>query len=519
MRKYTDPNALQWDAWFVNRETPTGTETHAFYLQGGPMTPQTDPRIGWAVGHAVSRDSFHWENLPEVLPPLLDENEPRDFHSKFTACAVNRDDVCYLFYTMRERERGSQLIGVAISHDWIHFERYDGNPVIVNEDSYPLPIAGTDKTGKLIGFNNLKDYDWNIVDCRDLIVVEREDTDGKGCYSGYYAAAADLGGTCPVGVIVCVRSQDLLHWTDPTIVYHVDHHGVLEVPDVFYMDGKWVLCCLSGMNYSGRRVTADLYAANATIVAYADSPDGPFLEIEEDNILIAGPVQSGFTCRSYMHGDDRHLIYIDRAEVDTSHRKQALSLPKILRMDKGRLRAHYCPIPAEHLDETLPIEGWNNEQNSFAWRTFGGTTTWENGALTLTTAPKDYHPVSVPLAPVAATEGSVMLQATVQITGSGGLFWRCRHLPYFLLLEAKEGRVGLYRSYSFEPMAARSFPVEEGRAYDLRCILIDDILELYIDDVLLLQCGLPTTNGLSHIGFVADRGGLTATNIKINYLL
>ena len=54
MKKYMDSSAVQWDAWFVNRDTAQGVETHAFYLQNGPMQPATDPRTGWAVGHAAS---------------------------------------------------------------------------------------------------------------------------------------------------------------------------------------------------------------------------------------------------------------------------------------------------------------------------------------------------------------------------------------------------------------------------------------------------------------------------------
>ncbi|MBQ7337148.1 MAG: hypothetical protein IJW40_01705 [Clostridia bacterium] len=517
MKKYTDPCAVQWDAWFVNRETEQGTRTHAFYLQNGPLTPSGDPREGWGVGHAVSCDGFHWESCPSVLPPLLDESNPADFHSKFTGCAVNRDDVCYLFYTMRDRERTSQRIGVAISRDWEHFEPWEGNPVVVNEDTVDIPVAtadGAPRAGRLIGYNNLSHYDWNIVDARDFIVVEREDTDGKGCYSGYYAAAADLGGSCPVGVIVMLRSHDLLHWTDPRIVYHVDHHGVLEVPDVFYMDGKWVLCCLSGMNYSGRAVTSDPYASNATIVAYADSPDGPFLEIEEDNILIAGPTQSGFTCRSFMHRGERLLVYIDRADG-----KNALSLPKVLQMDGGRLRAHTCPIPEEHLGERLSTEVWCDEPNSFAWKTYGGVSTRDaDGVLCLQTAPKDYHAVSIPLPEEIAAAGSAMVCAELCVQGSGGIFLRSRGCPYVVLLEAKEGRVALYRLYSFDPLAARKFAVENGKRYAVRCILIDGVIEVYVDDVLLLQCGLPTDR-LSHLGFVADRGTLTAENIEIRGLL
>ena len=521
MKKYSDSISWQWDAWFVNRDTPTGQETHAFYLQNGPLTPSNDPRYGWAVGHAVSRDGFEWEAHESVLPPLFDENNPKDFHSKFTGCAVNRDDVCYLFYTMRDRERGSQRIGVAISADWEHFEPWEGNPVVVNEDRYPIPVAtadGSERYGTVIGFNNLAQYDWNIVDGRDFIVVEREDTDGKGKYSGYYAAAADLGGRCPVGVIVMLRSHDLLHWTDPRIVYHVDHNGVLEVPDVFYMGGKWILCCLSGMNYSGRSVTCDPYASNATIVAYADSPDGPFLEIEQDNILIAGPTHSGFTCRSFSQGDDRLLVYIDRADLSIARRKNAFSLPKRLCMDDGRLRAHYCALPSDRLTEPVLEPLWAAEQNSFAWRTFGGDTCLENGVLTLTTAPKDYHPVSVALQEQVAREGSAMLTATLQLTGNGGIFFRAQGVPYVVLLESAEKRIGLYRLYSFDPIGLRSFPVEEGRSYEVRCILIDDVIELYIDDVLQLQCGVPT-GALTHMGFVADRGTLRAEQIELRGLL
>ncbi len=523
MRKFKDNEGFQWDAWFVNRQTENGTQTHAFYLRNGPVNDKIDPRIGWSVGHASSYDGFSWTQHDSVLPPLADDTNPEDFHSKFTGCAVNLDDVCYLFYTMREKERTSQRLGVAISADWEHFEPWEGNPVIVNEDTHPIPVAteeGTDRFGTLIGFNNLSQYNWNIVDARDLIIVERDNSDGLGIYSGYYAAAADLGGECPVGVIVMLRSNDLLHWTNPRIVYHVDHHGVLEVPDVFYMDGKWVLCCLSGINYSGRAVTADPYAQNVTIVAYSDSPDGPFLEIEQDNILIAGPVQSGFTCRSFEQQGKRMLVYIDRGDQDPYFRHNSFSLPKELRMDNGRLRPYYTPIPEDKQASPLAISAFNAEQNSFAWKTYGGTATYDaSGTLTMKTAPKDYHAVSIPLDADVAREGSVMLHTKMTVDGNGGLFWRCRNVSYSVLLEPKDGRVGLYRLYCFEPLAQRSCSLAYGREYDVRLILIDDVVELYLDNILVLQCGVPTTEGLSHVGFLADRGQMIAREIEIRALL
>ena len=521
MKKYTDPKAVQWDAWFVNRNTEDGVETHAFYLRNGPKSPEVDQQEGWAVGHAVTTDGYAWEALPAVLPPLLDESRPDDFHSKFTGCAVEKDGACYLFYTMRDRERASQRIGVSISHDWLHFEPWEGNPVVVNEDTIDIPVAlpdGKQGKGRLIGFRTLSDYDWNIVDGRDFIVVERDDSDGLGRYSGYYAAAADLGGRTPVGVIVMLRSHDLLRWTNPRIVYHVDHNGVLEVPDVFCMDGKWVLCCLSGMNYSGRAVTADPYASNVTIVAYADRPDGPFLEDENDNILISGPVQGGFTCRSFMMDGERALVYIDRAGFSLADGKNALSLPKTLRMDEsGHLRAYYHPLPMRYVGEPLPLV-WRDEQNSFAWRTFGGVTTADEREVRLATDPKDYHATAMALPAETAAEGSAMLCADITVWGRAGMFLRARGCPYVLLLEVPERRIALYRLYNFEMLAARTFAVEEGREYKVRLLCVDDVLELYVDDVLQVQCGLPTAN-LSHLGFAADRGELTAKSIEIRGLL
>ena len=112
-----------------------------------------------------------------------------------------------------------------------------------------------------------------------------------------------------------------------------------------------------------------------------------------------------------------------------------------------------------------------------------------------------------------------MLHTKITVDGNGGLFWRCRNVSYSLLLEPKDGRVGLYRLYCFEPLAQRSCSLTCGREYDVRLILIDDVVELYLDDVLLLQCGAPTTEGLSHIGFLADRGQMIAREIEIRALL
>jgi Predicted glycosylase len=178
---------------------------------------------------------------------------------------------------MRDKERGSQRLGATISEDFIDFRLYERNPVIVPDDRI------------LIGYENLQKYDWNIVDCRDLVTVEcMED----GLYYGYFAAAADVGRAHPVGVIAVAVSGDLLDWRDQSIVYIPRQNGVIEVPDVYEINGRWYLTMLNGTNYLGRFCGNDEYAICCTTYAVADNPGGPFVDLEY-NILISGNAASG----------------------------------------------------------------------------------------------------------------------------------------------------------------------------------------------------------------------------------
>ena len=483
--QYRPSDNVMFDAWFVTR----GDEIHAFHLQNGSVSHPEDPN-GWAIGHAVSKDGINWSPLPSLLPPLFDESCPEDFHSKFTGCAVNRGGDCYLFYTMRDKAATNQRLALAISHDWVHFERYEGNPVVVNDPE------------TLIGFENIGKYDWNIVDCRDLVVVEA----GKDEYYGYYAAAADLGGRCPVGVIAMVKSSDLLHWSKPKIVYAADHAGVLEVPDVFFLNGKWVLTCLCGMNYSGRAYSDDEYAANGTFYALSDSPEGPFVMPETNGLLLAGPVQSGFTCRSYLFpGTDRRILtYIDRPANGT-----AMSYPKELVLEDGILKARFFEPLADHFGEPLPLPAPAKEQNSFAWKTYGGEAKEENGTLTLVTGEKDYHAVSFPVAAPGA-----VIDAKIAVNAFGGGVFLRTDCPYLLLLEPEKGRVALWKLYSFEPVGIRSVNLERGKEYAVKVLLCGHVSEVYLDGVLTLQCGLPPPT-VASLGIAADRGKVTARDIVI----
>ena len=104
---------------------------HAFF-QHNPYKPVWGP-MHW--GHAVSDDLIHWEELEIALRPDM---EYENTGGCFSGSAVEKDGVLYLFYTSVSEKLG-QTQSVAISRDGVHFEKYEGNPVI---PVYPADGSG-----------------------------------------------------------------------------------------------------------------------------------------------------------------------------------------------------------------------------------------------------------------------------------------------------------------------------------------------------------------------------------------
>ena len=105
---------------------------HVFY--------QADPehlvneKIEW--GHKISHDLLHWEECPQALFP----NECYDRDGCFTGSAVIKDDKMYLLYTGHVNQENGYIEtqNLAVSEDGIHFEKYEGNPVIKNPLTFTL---------------------------------------------------------------------------------------------------------------------------------------------------------------------------------------------------------------------------------------------------------------------------------------------------------------------------------------------------------------------------------------------
>lgn len=178
-----------------------------FFYQHNPYHGFWDS-MHW--GHAVSDDMLHWEYLPLALAP----SETYDDHQRggcFSGSAVEHDGRLYLMYTgtANEGSGSEQTQCIAFSDDGIHFEKYEGNPVL----TAPEGVA--------------------VDRFRDPKVWKHEDT--------YYMVCG--AGCDDKGQALLYRSEDMLHWTFFNVL--AESRGewgyMWECPDFYPMGDKYVL--------------------------------------------------------------------------------------------------------------------------------------------------------------------------------------------------------------------------------------------------------------------------------------
>lgn len=178
-----------------------------FFFQCNPYSGFWDS-MHW--GHAVSDDMLHWEYLPLALAP----SEKYDDYPKggcFSGSAIEHDGKLFLMYTgsVNNGNGVEQTQCIAYSEDGIHFEKYEGNPVLTAPE------------------------DISADSFRDPKVWRHEDTFYMVC-----GASRDKR-----GLALIYKSEDMLHWTFLNVL--AESRGewgfMWECPDLFPMGDKFVL--------------------------------------------------------------------------------------------------------------------------------------------------------------------------------------------------------------------------------------------------------------------------------------
>jgi sucrose-6-phosphate hydrolase SacC (GH32 family) len=174
-------------------------EYHAFF-QHNPFAPHWD-RMHW--GHASGRGLLELaERQIALYPDMPYENDG----GCFSGSAIEADGRLWLFYTSVSKELG-QTQSVAYSSDGYSFEKYGHNPVIREN-----PDGGADFRDPKVG----------------------------RCGGFYYMVCGS--GKDGVGKVLLFRSHDLLNWEYGGVLFEDASCGpVLECPDLFPLDGRWVL--------------------------------------------------------------------------------------------------------------------------------------------------------------------------------------------------------------------------------------------------------------------------------------
>lgn len=317
---------------------PVGEEVHLYHLQLRRRADDEALRsVSPCLGHAVSRDLVHWEERPPAFAP--DPADPLDNLRAWSGCCVWEKGVGHLFYTrvgeasLRDGQGPPRSdIGLATTRDPDCWERHPGNPIIVPDPRWYA------QTGNPVP---------GVRDCRDLLVIR--DPSEPGAWLGYYATRVPGEELAETAVIAAVRSRDLIHWEHLPPVFAPGKYAVIEMPEVFELDGRWYLTCLAGNGYGNRGLFSDPNITSGTLFAVSNSPTGPFKELA-DNVLLGARQGAPGSIRSLIWEGERHLLYTDTGPAEWGG---TVSSPKLFATDGERLTMRYSPRIETAVTRTL----------------------------------------------------------------------------------------------------------------------------------------------------------------------
>jgi hypothetical protein len=245
--------------------------------------------------------------------------------------------------------------------------------------------------------------------------------------------------------------------------------------------------------------------------AVAERPEGPYREIEGDNVLYGGGPPCPHSCRSVLFEGERYVISTQEIGGMTT-----LSPPMTARaLPDGRLRLAYSPRtqawragtiveatePPEVGDLIPPLGHWS-PLLSGAWRR--GDAGYVGESRT-----------GWQVADLGVGAESIEIEATVTLASgvAAGVVLRPLGTPehdagdLVLGIDAAEQTVFAATLPQFIENHKRRYPVRVGQAYRLRICVRFPRVEVYVDDLLALQGAVgPREFAKPTVGLFVDRG-------------
>jgi beta-fructofuranosidase len=469
---YSPPGLYVWDTWYIHHDGLT----HSFHLQkkrSGSKRPDEDDG---AIGHAVSEDLVNWHEKPVAL--YKGETGSIDDLDLWTGCTTHHNGKFYMYYTARSsKEEGRiQRICLATSDDLMNWGRHPVQPVVTPDARWYWGESNPPPNG--------------FVGCRDLIVVRDPESDW---FYGFFAATQPAEEVTDSAVIALARSKDLVKWEQLPPAWGPRKYACVEVPDVFFMDGRWYMIALTGQWYGNRSLFTDPYITRGTVYAVSERIQGPYRELY-DNVLVGSMRGNGFSCRTVEVRGKRYLFYTQAERVDRHDDDRAtwgsITTPKELRTSRdGRLLACYSSLIEKYRKKMLfgnnqlpptvqtqwifDISGrWNASDGKV-----GGEARTGWSVLILDLVGESF----IWSAMVRLERGrslGLVFRGEGDRTVSGA---------YAIVLDFEEQAAIFTELRDFLILDARRVSLERGRSYHLKIVAKGEFIEAFLDGVLVLQ--------------------------------
>lgn len=485
-----------WDTWYFERDG----KAHCIHLQVPRPQSKRNPRETGALGHAVSEDLVHWQDAGTALYP--GDAGTYDDMELWTGSVMEKDGELYMFYTARSsRENGTvNRIALAVSHDGQTWTRYSNNPVITPDGRW---YANEERPIRLYGHGH------PIVDCRDMCVVKDPDSPG---WWGFFQARRHAATNAATSVIGLAYSTDLKRWEQYPPCFKPEGLACVEVPDVFYLNGRWYMLCLTGNGYGQRGGVSDPLVRWATVYAVSDRLQGPFIMDKNDHVLIGSCHQQGYSAKTLLWHGCRTLFYT-QGESKAGCTHGSISRPHLLAADdSGHLRAMWHPA-CDLLYHSVTLDGFEDVRDG-RW---GSMAEWVRGDDSVHgTCVGDW---AVLPTKHAVRDGYAECLVTLEDASAAGV---CVRMPgqdvmsgaIVALLDPERGQVIVTSIREFADIEARTFPVMRHKEYRLRIAFTGCVFMVYINDELMIQCFEPwATEG--RIALYVEKGSAVFSALHV----
>jgi sucrose-6-phosphate hydrolase SacC (GH32 family) len=450
-----------WDTWYLQ----DGDTTHLFHLQvKRPGSSRPDREEG-TIGHAVSKDLIHWTEMPTVVYRGTPGPTQYDDGLLYTGCAVADKGVFYLYYCGNSAVPGwprhREAMCLATSRNGGRtFDKYSGNPIINPDPKVYYTAKDPPAT--------FPHHAQNDTDCRDLAVTN--DPSGKG-WLGYVVMRRK--GQSDAFHSICIalcRSKDLLHWDVGEPCCTPNRFNCFEVPDVFELDGKWYMTALTGDVYGQSKRWSDAKITAGTIVFRADRPEGPFHEMK-DNLLLASKngIWQGFSARSVLRNGERLMLFT-RCEGTPGRGRLAWPVKLVAHPMRGLLPCYWSGCDCA----------------------FESPRRLRNAVLQTSQSP-----ASKLLGDIPKTDRTYMIRTKLRIDeGEAGIGFGIGEdgKGYTAVVSSSKGPQGMVqlKSSGGDVLTTRQCLLDPSRSHELRLVVVEDMVEIYVDDELAIDFFLPS---------------------------